>query len=79
VGAGKLAVDTDVLLRYSWNGGGPPFSYRVLSKERPVLVFSLNLFRTLDRFNPGSVELIIPADVYKRSVERDTSQDRSPP
>jgi hypothetical protein len=75
----EVDFSKNVLLRYSWEGGGSPFSYRVLgSKERPVVVFSVNLLRTMDRL-PGSVELIIPADVYTRSVERDTSRDRSPP
>jgi hypothetical protein len=76
----EVDFSKNVLLRYAWDAGGNPFSYQVLgTRERPVLVFSQNLRRTLERFNPGSVELIIPADVYKRSVERDTSQDRSPP
>src|SRR5262245_50359553 len=36
----EVDFSKNVLLRYSWEGGGPPFSYRVLgSKERPVVVF----------------------------------------
>lgn len=73
----EVDFSKNVLLRYSWDSGGNPMSYRVSgSKEKPIVIFTMNMRRTMDRFNPGSVELIIPADVYKRSAERDHSQDR---
>jgi hypothetical protein len=75
----KLDKEVDfrknILLRYSWKGFGSSVSYRVLeSKEGPVVVFTENRLRI--GLNPGgSVELIIPKDVYKRSVERDRAAD----
>ena len=76
----KLDKEVDfrknILLRYSWKGFGSPVSYRVWeSKDGPVVIFTVNELRGRDPNPGGSVELIIPADVYKRSVELDRAAD----
>lgn len=71
----EVDFSKNVLLRYSWKGAGPPVFYRVWeSKAGPFVVFTVNDLRW-GYPSPGSVELIIPADVYKRSLERDRSAD----
>ena len=80
----EVDFSENILLRYSWKGAGPPVCYRVWdrvwdSKEGPFLIFTRNEFRW-GYDSPGSVELIIPKDVFKRSAERDRSADfRLPP
>jgi hypothetical protein len=70
----KFNKDVDfsknILLRYAWKQGGPPVSYEVKeSKDGPIVVFTPNKERTTD-LKPGSLELVIRADVYKRSVSK---------
>jgi hypothetical protein len=66
----EVDFSKNVLLRYAWKGGGPPVSYEVKeSKKGPIVVFTPNKERTADLI-PGSLELVIPADVYRRSIKK---------